>query len=71
MFARLAKDNIGFVDWSPYLATVSNTCTLHVYFFNKQGNDKFLKSLNFQIYSIRGVYVGQGVEGQPINCLLD
>ena len=28
LFARLAKDNIGFVDWNPYLATVSNKKTI-------------------------------------------
>ena len=32
MFARLAKDNVGFIDWSPYLATVSK---IDLFFFEQ------------------------------------
>ena len=32
LFARLAKDNVGFIDWSPYLATVSK---IDLFFFEQ------------------------------------
>ena len=32
LFARLAKDNVGFIDWSPYLATVSK---IDLFFFKQ------------------------------------